>query len=123
MSHMMPDDLWREFPKTAGEFEARFATEEDCRAYWIKARWGGKPACARCDSQRVWTIRCGTTFNGPFTVGAGSTLRVLGDGNLGSVNLTVLKTVLKNKGKVQTLNYLKTWNELKENSDLVSAPA
>jgi hypothetical protein len=27
------DDLWRDFPKTATEFEARFATEEDCRAY------------------------------------------------------------------------------------------
>src|SRR5262249_5936918 len=45
MTQTMPDDLWREFPKTATEFEARFATEEDCRAYWIKARWGGKPAC------------------------------------------------------------------------------
>ena len=42
------NDLWRDFPKTATEFEARFATEEDCRAYWIEARWGGKPACARC---------------------------------------------------------------------------
>jgi len=56
------DDLWRDFPKTATEFEARFATEEDCRAYWIKARWGGQPACARCNSRRVWTIRKGTTF-------------------------------------------------------------
>jgi Zn ribbon nucleic-acid-binding protein/transposase-like protein len=56
------DDLWRDFPKTAMEFEARFATEEDCRAYWIKARWGDKPACAKCDSTRVWTIRKGTTF-------------------------------------------------------------
>ena len=56
------DDLWRDFPKTAPEFEARFATEEDCRAYWIKARWGGKPACAKCESTRVWTIRNGTTF-------------------------------------------------------------
>jgi hypothetical protein len=27
------DSLWRDFPKTADEFEARFATEEDCRAY------------------------------------------------------------------------------------------
>ena len=54
--------LWRDFPKTATEFEARFATEEDCRAYWIEARWGGKPTCARCQSQRVWTIRDGTTF-------------------------------------------------------------
>ena len=62
MTQAMPDDLWRDFPKTATEFEARFATEEDCRAYWIEARWGGKPACARCDSTRVWTIREGTTF-------------------------------------------------------------
>jgi len=56
------DNLWRDFPKTATEFEARFATEEDCRAYWIEARWGGDPACARCASKRVWTIREGTTF-------------------------------------------------------------
>jgi hypothetical protein len=34
MTQTMPDDLWREFPKTATEFEARFATEEDCRAYY-----------------------------------------------------------------------------------------
>jgi transposase-like protein len=62
MTQTMPDDLWRDFPKTATEFEARFATEEDCRAYWIEARWGGEPACARCNSTRVWTIREGTTF-------------------------------------------------------------
>ena len=62
MTRAMPDDLWRDFPKTATEFEARFATEEDCRAYWIEARWGGEPACARCNSTRVWTIREGTTF-------------------------------------------------------------
>jgi hypothetical protein len=56
------DDLWRDFPKTATKFEERFATEEDCRAFWIEARWGGEPACARCGSKRVWTIRGGTTF-------------------------------------------------------------
>ena len=37
MPDMMPDDLWRDFPKTAPAFEARFKTEEDCRAYWIEA--------------------------------------------------------------------------------------
>ena len=62
MTQAMPDDLWRDFPKTATAFEARFATEEDCRAYWIEARWGGTPSCARCNSTRVWTIREGTTF-------------------------------------------------------------
>ena len=61
MTHAMPDDLWRDFPKTATEFEARFATEEDCRAYWIEARWGGEPACARCSSTRVLSngLQCG----------------------------------------------------------------
>lgn len=62
MTRPSRDDLWRDFPKTATEFEARFATEEDCRAYWIEARWGGKPACKRCGSTYVWTIRDGTTF-------------------------------------------------------------
>src|SRR4029453_7741732 len=62
MAQHSQDDLWRDFPKTATEFEARFATEEDCRTYWIEARWGGKPTCARCQSARVWTIREGTTF-------------------------------------------------------------
>jgi len=62
MTQHSQDDLWRDFPKTATEFEARFATEEDCRAYWIEARWSGKPACARCSSTRVWTIRDGTAF-------------------------------------------------------------
>ena len=56
------DGLWRDFPKTAPEFEARFATEEDCRTYWIEARWGGKPACAACQSERVWPERGGTLF-------------------------------------------------------------
>src|SRR5262245_51002823 len=62
MAQRDQDDLWRDFPKTAAEFEARFATEADCRAYWIEARWGGKPACARCASTYVWAIRDGTTF-------------------------------------------------------------
>ena len=62
MTHQSLDELWRDFPKTAQEFEARFATEEACRAYWITARWGGEPACVRCSSKRVWTIREGTTF-------------------------------------------------------------
>ena len=53
MAQQNHNDLWRDFPKTAQEFEARFATEEDCRAYWIQARWGGHPACARCSSTRA----------------------------------------------------------------------
>ena len=62
MTQPSADDLWRDFPKTAPEFEARFATEEDCRAYWIEARWGGKPACQRCKGTHVWPLRDGTLF-------------------------------------------------------------
>jgi Zn ribbon nucleic-acid-binding protein len=62
MTQHTPDALWRDFPKTATEFEARFATEADCRAYWIEARWGGKPACARCGNTRVWSERDGFLF-------------------------------------------------------------
>lgn len=56
------DDLWRDFPKTATEFEERFQTEDDCKAYLIQARWGGTPTCAECQSERVWAIRSGTWF-------------------------------------------------------------
>ena len=62
MMQEMHDALWRDFPKTATEIEVRFATEDDCRADWIEVRWGGEPACARCESKRVWTIRQGSTF-------------------------------------------------------------
>ena len=30
-----------------------------------------------------------------------------------------LKSLIEKKGKVQTLNYLKTWSDLKESSDLM----
>src|SRR3989337_2966547 len=64
MANENHNSLWRDFPKTALEFEERFATEEDCRDYWIEVRWGGKPACARCASTRVWTERGGFLFEG-----------------------------------------------------------
>ena len=62
MTEQARDDLWRDFPKTAMAFEAKFATEEDCRTYWIEARWGGEPACAACTSRRLWSERDGFLF-------------------------------------------------------------
>lgn len=62
MTRADKDVVWRDFPRTAPEFEARFSTEEDCRAYWIEARWGGEPTCARCNSTHVWPERGGTLF-------------------------------------------------------------
>jgi hypothetical protein len=41
MSPLHQDELWRSFPRTALEFEERFASEESCRAYWIEAHWNG----------------------------------------------------------------------------------
>jgi transposase-like protein len=62
MSSETHNGLWRDFPKTATEFEERFKTEEDCRAYLIAARWGGEPTCARCASKRLWTLGDGSKF-------------------------------------------------------------
>jgi transposase len=62
MAQLKHNELWRDFPKTATAFKARFATEEDCRAYWLQTRWSGKPACAQCKSTRVWTERDGFLF-------------------------------------------------------------
>ena len=62
MSSEMHNSLWRDFPKTATEFDERFSTEEDCRAYLIAARWGGSPECARCGSKRLWTLGDGAKF-------------------------------------------------------------
>ena len=62
MASKILTDMWRDFPKTAPEFEARFATEDDCIAYWIKARWGEAPACAACRGTRLWVERDGFLF-------------------------------------------------------------
>jgi transposase-like protein len=62
MSSEIHNNLWRDFPKTATEFDARFATEEDCRTYLMAARWGGEPQCARCGATRLWTLGDGSKF-------------------------------------------------------------
>ena len=42
-----------EFPRTVGEFEARFATEEACRAYLSRLRWPDGFRC-RCGEAHAW---------------------------------------------------------------------
>jgi len=37
-----------DYPRTPGEFEARFATEEACRAFLVQARWSEGFRCPRC---------------------------------------------------------------------------
>jgi transposase-like protein len=56
------DILWRAFPRTRGEFEERFATEEACREFLMQCRWNGKPECGRCGCKKVWPERGGKLF-------------------------------------------------------------
>jgi transposase-like protein len=62
MSHNHQDALWRGFPKALPEFEAKFSTEDACRAYLAQCRWNGEPHCKRCASAKVWCERDGTLY-------------------------------------------------------------
>ena len=46
-----------DYPRTLAEFEARFATEEACRAYLAKLRWPTEFICPRCGHIRAWPVR------------------------------------------------------------------
>jgi transposase-like protein len=43
-----------DYPKTLGEFESRFSSEESCRAYLLQLRWPEGIACPRCGGKKVW---------------------------------------------------------------------
>src|SRR5271166_5499075 len=62
MSIAQQDELWRSFPRTALEFEERFASEEACRTYWIEVRWNGRVTCQRCGGEKVWPLRGGRLY-------------------------------------------------------------
>ena len=46
-----------DYPRTLAQFEARFATEEACRAYLTKLRWPAGFVCPRCGHRRAWPVR------------------------------------------------------------------
>jgi ribosomal protein L37AE/L43A/transposase-like protein len=46
-----------DYPRTLGEFEARFATEEACRAFLVQARWPEGFRCPRCGAATAWRVR------------------------------------------------------------------
>jgi transposase-like protein/ribosomal protein L37AE/L43A len=46
-----------DYPRTLGEFEARFATEEACRAFLVQARWPAGFRCPRCGAATAWPVR------------------------------------------------------------------
>jgi transposase-like protein len=43
-----------DFPRTLGEFEERFASEEACREFLKQARWPEGFRCACCQDTRAW---------------------------------------------------------------------
>lgn len=46
-----------DYPGTLGEFEERFATEEECRRYVMQLRWPEGFRCPRCGSAEVWLTK------------------------------------------------------------------
>jgi len=45
-----------DYPRTLGEFEERFGTEEACRDYLFGLRWVDGFRCPRCGHARAWPI-------------------------------------------------------------------
>lgn len=46
-----------EYPRSLAELEAKFGTEEACRAYLARLRWPEGFRCRRCGGGRSWPIR------------------------------------------------------------------
>src|SRR5437879_3114747 len=46
-----------EYPRNLTELEARFSTEEACRAYLVRLRWPDGFRCPRCGHGRSWPVR------------------------------------------------------------------
>lgn len=46
-----------DFPRTQREFEARFGTEEACRAYLVQLRWPEGFRCPKCGHAKAWPVR------------------------------------------------------------------
>ena len=46
-----------DYPRTLAEFEARFATDEACRAYLVRLRWPNGFRCPRCGGATAWPVR------------------------------------------------------------------
>ena len=49
--------LVEEYPRTLADFEARFATEDACRAYLIQLRWPDGFRCPACGHGKSWPVR------------------------------------------------------------------
>ncbi len=45
-----------DFPRTLSEFQARFATEDDCRGYLVASRWPDGYQCPRCGHTEAYEL-------------------------------------------------------------------
>lgn len=48
-----------DYPRTLLDLEARFSTEEECRAYLMKLRWPEGFVCPQCGGSKVWKTKRG----------------------------------------------------------------
>src|SRR6267143_4520373 len=46
-----------DYPRTIQEFESRFSTEENCRAYLVSLRWPDGFRCPRCKGTKAVLLR------------------------------------------------------------------
>lgn len=51
--------MFDDFPETATEFDARFATEEDCWEYLYRKRWPDGFLCPNCSGREGWQLTRG----------------------------------------------------------------
>jgi len=49
--------LVEDYPRTLADFEARFGTEDACRAYLIQLRWPDGFRCPACGQGKSWLVR------------------------------------------------------------------
>ena len=46
-----------DYPRTQGQFDARFGTEDACRAYLTQLRWPDGFHCPKCGHRKSWPLR------------------------------------------------------------------
>jgi Transposase zinc-ribbon domain/ISXO2-like transposase domain len=46
-----------DYPRTSEEFERRFSTDDDCRAYLVQLRWPDGFQCPKCGGATAWPVR------------------------------------------------------------------
>jgi len=59
----MLDHTDEDYPENMVEFEARFGSEEACRAYLLEQRWPDGFCCPKCGHDRAWIVEGRNLFH------------------------------------------------------------